>query len=159
MSDIVSIDSVREKKLAENPPISFSFFPFLTSSKGDWQIVGKFADSGVSDMCQEARRGWRTLGTGLGRLGHFFCWLYTRGRDTVAPVRIVIILIPIECFFLPAPALGGGNRYDSGYTMSRNCKHPTGAENSSLPIVSSLRSRHTIAPMSYMRGHYVISPV
>lgn len=67
----------------ENPPLSFPFFfSFLTSSKGDWQIVGKFADSGVSDTCQEARRGWRTLGTGLEVRPLFLLVMHTRERHT-----------------------------------------------------------------------------
>lgn len=48
------------RKLEENPPVLLSllcFFLFLTLSKGDWQIVGKFADLDVSDICQEVRRG------------------------------------------------------------------------------------------------------
>jgi len=53
----------------------------------------------VSDMCQVVRAlDGLPSGTGL-EVGPLFLLVHTRGRDS-RPGRIVIILIPIECFLL-----------------------------------------------------------
>lgn len=90
------------------------FFLFLTFlSKGDWQIVGKFADSSVSDMCQEVRRSWRTLGTGLKVRPLFLLVTHRRERHSHPDVPYYN-RSNTDRMFLLAGADAGGNRYDFG---------------------------------------------
>jgi len=91
----------------------FFFFSFLTSlSKRDWQIrMGKFANSGVSDMCQEVR--WRTLGIGLKVRPLFLLVTHRRERHS-RPGVSHCNRSNTDRMFLLAGADSGGNRYDSG---------------------------------------------
>lgn len=113
--NIILANSMREKTRRESSRSSlFSFFAFLTSlSKGDWQIVGKFADSGVSDMCQKVRRGWRTLGTRLKVRPLFLLVTHTRERHS-RPNVPYCNRFNTDRMFLLVGADSGGNRYDSG---------------------------------------------
>ena len=103
------------RKHEKNPLVFLSllFFLFLTLSKGDRQIVGKFADSGVSDMCQEVRRSWYTLGIGLKVMPLFLLVTHKRERLSRSGVSYCNHF-NADRMFLFAGADSGGNRYDSG---------------------------------------------